>query len=399
MKGVDFDTKRMKPSPVIGRLYQSNFDMYDEKNIADIDARLKEDANNFDFRKRADDNTGGECLENDSKKWGYTWCNNQLHLGDNVGFENVEAVLAPRWIVDNPLALAQVSDVDDDLLRRMVTNRMPTFPDGTANLLNGKFVLYGTTDPDATYGYMWQTPMPFDPKAPELFRQYYPWLALERHNQRRSTFRKPYGGSSARLALSEDAFEDVEKIYMGMLVKDGYAAKGKIGRFTVSKTKIGAVPSPLPSSTQTQELLVYVIPEKQPPFNVQAMLYGGYHITIFPTHTLPADYSLREAMVGFPMTSTPWRLPKDVQVRDKFIYIESPTITKLIDHLLKPNGVWERKWLPTHLTLGSNDQSLVKSFMDEDVWYVQLVEKRKQPDGSSRYIWLKRETVRLYEAV
>ncbi len=159
-----------------------------------------------------------------------------------------------------------------------------------------------------------------------------------------------------------------------------------------------------------------MVPATQPKMSLQAKTHGGFHITLFPETILPADYSILDAMKTFQTTDIPWKMPVNTQPIENnklyFMYIdEDTTITKLLDHLQKPSGVWypENRWEPTHLTLGNNTgpeafiaNEIYQLFLKETVWYVQLVERIPKISNpvfktDYTYLWLEDQRTRLYK--
>lgn len=165
--------------------------------------------------------------------------------------------------------------------------------------------------------------------------------------------------------------------------------------------------------------LLYVVPETQPDHSDQSIIYGGYHITLFPEQNIPENFDLTEMMKSFPMTKDRWKLPDDSillsppkRVSRKGLYmigLESNTLNELMNHFQSPSGPFDpqTRWEPVHLTLGSsgiNPNELYKVFMSETKWFVQLVKRIPITDKPGRnpknysWTWLPDQRVPLYRA-
>ncbi len=227
MKGVNLNSYSAKPSdtPELGRWFHSKSGMdirpYKNKNIKYIDNNLKEEVNMFDFRPTDIEGDATEC-EDDT--WVFTWCNSQLHLSENVNFDNVEMVLAPNWIISDKSAFSNMG-IDYKLLQHAVINKLPVLANGEANKLNGKFVLYGPAKQKDAYAFIRN----INSEDAATLKNYYPTIKDSKYYKPNgSTARKSFpAGNSSRIAISDAAYLDAEKLYMHMLVKHNLIYKKK----------------------------------------------------------------------------------------------------------------------------------------------------------------------------
>jgi hypothetical protein len=154
---------------------------------------------------------------------------------------------------------------------------------------------------------------------------------------------------------------------------------------------------------------LYLVPEIQPKLTKEARKYGGFHITLFPSQTKPANYSIVKAMQDFKMSNEPWNLMRpNIHISFKNVpsknlrlmhTLGGQTINKL-KKFLQTNASgqahWNRPWGPAHLTLGTlkpHDQADPADFTHQTTWYVQLVLKSGKNKG-----WLRNERVQLFAA-
>lgn len=362
---------RMTQKAVLGHFFKDDFIAYTKGNEAKINKMLTDDAEMYDFRPKNISGSGTECK---LAKWEFTWCNIQLHSGSPIYFDMVEKVLVPQWMVEDKSSLPQLSDRDDFI--KMISNDLPKFPDGQINPLDGKFVLYGPKKMSDHYQYFRQG---------EWVREWYGALDASNYQQFGSTARNPFpAGNSSKIAVSAEAFEEAEKIYVKTMIESGCEKK-------VDEMK--------------PTYLLYVVPKTQPEPSSQAEIYGGYHITLFPEQEIPEDFDVKKMMKTFPMSGKRWKLPGDSKLIGlkrglNMIDIESNTLSRLMDHFQEPNGPFdpETRWEPLHVTLGEryikepvNARDLYEIFMNETEWFVQLVERKPLIDNTvkdpSKYSW------------
>jgi hypothetical protein len=194
----------------------NGFHRYTKKLDSYISDELKKDANMFDFRQKDERGTGLECI---SLKWHTTWCNIQFNFEENITIDYVDTILVPKWLISDVYAISKMLKIDMITFTKFITNKMPIFKDGTKNLYNGKFVLYGPDKANDSYSVIKDE---FVKNWQDTLDTFYPWRDLNkfRDPEYESTMRdpSPYGNSSL-LALSYDSFLDAQKIYMSKLVK------------------------------------------------------------------------------------------------------------------------------------------------------------------------------------
>jgi hypothetical protein len=134
----------------------------------------------------------------------------------------------------------------------------------------------------------------------------------------------------------------------------------------------------------TLKMALLFIPANQPPLNPEAKKYRGFHITCFPTQTMPADYNLVEVMKGFNFNNNHWTLTKPgISTKLKkatsknlllMMIYGSKTLPKIQKYLLTQG--WSRPWPSWHITLGNLDPPNAADpqfFINQTSWYIQLV--------------------------
>ncbi len=202
MKGVNFtDGSVIIDKPFIGRWFQGDFLVYEGKNIKVINERLNQEAQKYGYRPHDIRGDGTECMSN--PPWDFTWCNSQMHLGQDVDLNLVDTVLVPQWLIsDNKLNVPHKKD-----FLKMIRNELPRFSDGTRNPLNGKFVLYGPTKANKHYSMI----------SDIAYTDIYNGINVPRYSDS-STVRdiSVFSGSST-MAVSPIAFDDATKKYMKLI--------------------------------------------------------------------------------------------------------------------------------------------------------------------------------------
>lgn len=158
--------------------------------------------------------------------------------------------------------------------------------------------------------------------------------------------------------------------------------------------------------------LAYVVPESQPAASSQSIIYGGYHITLFPEQPFLIDYDLMSQLRAFPMSEQRWHLPTTATVKQRgglnSLQFNSYTLQRLQDRLESIGWNHKRRWHPLHVTLGETKhreavapEVLYETFMAERSWYVQLVRRHTiQRTGRAAYVyeWLPDQRMPLYMA-
>ena len=148
-KGMDYHNKVPVSHAVVGHSHKRDFIEYNSlQNINQTHKWLEKDANLYAMREpiRLDKGfgSGKECK---GKAWQFSWCNVQLHLGENIDLTNVRRVYAPAWLLRDAgtIERIQAHGVNTTLLQLLVSNQLPYFPNANhkRNPLNGLFHLYG----------------------------------------------------------------------------------------------------------------------------------------------------------------------------------------------------------------------------------------------------------------
>lgn len=157
--------------------------------------------------------------------------------------------------------------------------------------------------------------------------------------------------------------------------------------------------------------LLYVVPETQPPMlSRMARVYGGFHVTIFPSNVIgDEEYTIGPMMREFTALCTRYRWAPSRTFRYdsgglSFMGIESESLRELMRWFSMKDPRWAVPLLPTehhHLTLGDKGashpcaQTLYNMFMHEPRWNVQLVRKTVV-GGRPHYEWVQGETYPLF---
>jgi hypothetical protein len=223
LKGVDFRKHTVLEHPYVGHSHKRDFIEYDgDGNTNLVDRWLEMDASYYDFRRPPEPGVrignGKECK---GSQWAFSWCNVQLHIGENVDLQNVEKVYAPAWIVHDSATMARIEagGVNTTLLLQLVTNKLPNYPSGdqALNPLNGLFHLYGPPLAEAHY-YKIQRDRS---KIEEDTVSHHTYNAIQLKDsaaeQTIPTYR--HGGhSTSTVFLHESAFKDAEMKYMADLI-------------------------------------------------------------------------------------------------------------------------------------------------------------------------------------
>lgn len=204
-------------NPVIGHIFRDDFVEFKPENEKKIEKWALDEAKNYNFRQPTGKLNGDECTQN---TWNVSWCNLQLHLGDNIDLSQVDKVYVPKWLKTYSYAFASNPNLqfDKDILIKLVNNSLPLLPNGQSNHLNGKFNYYGPESPQDHYleitdklkqdqlsDYIYGTIQPTNVPSTDINVQ------TKREIQPR--------GSSSTLFLSESAFLNLQKLYMLDLVR------------------------------------------------------------------------------------------------------------------------------------------------------------------------------------
>lgn len=351
MRGVDPITTRITKNPVLFHIFNENTPHIEytkhTKQLAENE--MEKDAKLFDFRSKYERGTGLEC---NNDLWTISWCNMQIHLGENVGFENVDTVLYPRWIMylsGGPMGII------DPMLKKMVFNDLPFFPSGKTNFLNGKFISYGPKNVKDAYSYI----------DISISRDYPPTVVNQKYSStRRNTM---YLGSSSKLSISHNAFIDAEKIYMEHLVLNNM--------YYIDESEINIYDQVV--------YLLYITPKNVgDPSSRSVGLYGGFHITLYPEQPLSEDFDLD--VLELPNSQNLWKPFLSPTESNKGIISlkvsEDDVISRIFEEAEQYGWKSENRWYPLHLTLGWSNEKLNHDSETENIlncqeWNLTLVKR------------------------
>jgi hypothetical protein len=148
LKGAQGRENNITDHATFGHFYKRDFIEYaGAANEFLVQRWMELEAEAFDYRPETEALDGRECKHS---TWNVTWCNLQMHIGENVSFHHIEKIYAPAWIVHDTETMAKIADngLNTTFLRDAVTNNLPFYPHlpptvPEPNLLNGKFHLYG----------------------------------------------------------------------------------------------------------------------------------------------------------------------------------------------------------------------------------------------------------------
>lgn len=217
LKGTKERGKEVTEHVAVGHFYKHDFVHYSGKaNEFLVERWLELEALAFDFRPETFGLNGKECKQ---REWNVSWCNMQIHVGENVKFNHVEKVYAPAWIVHDTetMATIQANGVNTTLLLLAVTNNLPVYPHagGECNKLNGKFHLYGPPRAGDHYHRIEKTRGRFQHRenSASVYGPIEPnrSVAFSVQTHRHSS-------SSSTISISEVAFFDLQVKYMADLV-------------------------------------------------------------------------------------------------------------------------------------------------------------------------------------
>ena len=214
MKGANNKGNELSERAYAGHFYKRDFVEYlKEEDKFLIDRWMELEALNTDFRPPTGSLKGKECKQ---LAWNMSWCNLQIHLGENIEFLNVEKVFVPAWILRDEETMAKINATGTNitLLRMLVSNQLPNYPsDGQPNLLNGLFQLYGPPLASDHYHNIEKHRSRFRELAHS--EMYDP---IEPSHAPYSVQTHRHSSSSSSVSISETAFVDLQVQYMADLV-------------------------------------------------------------------------------------------------------------------------------------------------------------------------------------
>lgn len=110
-----------------------------EKEITD---QLNKEAKNFGFREPKI--LGTHCILPDDRK-NLTWCNVQIHIGENVSIDDVDTVLVPRYLGTSRIQFKGVA-ISDIIFKAQYDQYYEIDGEQNLNPFYGKIVEYGPLD-------------------------------------------------------------------------------------------------------------------------------------------------------------------------------------------------------------------------------------------------------------
>ncbi|MCA9329209.1 hypothetical protein KDA11_01055, partial [Candidatus Saccharibacteria bacterium] len=172
----------------------------------------------------------------------------------------------------------------------------------------------------------------------------------------------PFGNSS-KLAISREAFNDLQLKYMDILFAQGCDKE----------------------TPQFRHYALWLIPEFQPQMSKFVELYGVYHITLFSAWPMDHQPDLSGLI---PQGHQPWRPTNaEVVVKNSLVLLEFDTasLNRVLDKIVNAR-IWpaSKRTTSLHLTLGDLDSGIVappdkikELLVKDNRWVVQLIEKVK----------------------
>ncbi len=210
--------------------YPVFFDFW--KNVGgpekEMEPQLTKEAKTFGFRKaKREKGMGGNYCQDEEDRQNFVWCNIQLHIGENVKFDDVETVLVPRYLTETDITF-RVGGADVPIKTIIAeANYSPK------SSFKGKIILYG---PHLSSGGGSGQPHPHymsviskpnrDPVYNKILKGYkVPQTSYEELENPDAGIlhRGRIGGNSSMIALSWKAYVDAVEKYMELLVIHDYA--------------------------------------------------------------------------------------------------------------------------------------------------------------------------------
>ena len=172
---------------------------------------MQRDALNFNWRPHDAKQDPVQACQGDDRKT-LTWCNIQLHIGENVSLFDVDTVLVPRYLVTSGLTLIDGRPIDKflDSLQSQIE-----LPDIGLNPFYGRIEYYGPKTVEKHYTYI----------AKSTRADYYSTLSIKaipsssKEAVQRGMMRDPaYIGTSSKISISAEAYTSAEKEYFKRLL-------------------------------------------------------------------------------------------------------------------------------------------------------------------------------------
>jgi hypothetical protein len=177
--------------------------------------QLQTEAKNFGFRDMVTPDKVNHCSAKDRPN--LTWCNIQLHIGDNVDLSNVLAVLVPRYLLN--------------VKEKWGGMDIPELIKSPTNPFHDRIIFYGPDDagppigPHSHYSIALKYLKKRDPIYDKILKGYtvadQPMSHLEDIAVDKGLHRSRIGGHSSMIGLSQEAFVDAQKHYMYLLGAKG----------------------------------------------------------------------------------------------------------------------------------------------------------------------------------
>ena len=217
LKGIDYKKKAVIDHAFVGHFYQHDFIEYKNDDAKfEVDKWLEADSRMYNFRPPTEGLNGKECKK---PTWEVSWCNVQIHIGENIKFSYVEKVYAPAWILHDSDTMARIeaNGINTTLLTLLVSNRLPFYPheDNIRNPLNGLFHLYGPAKANDHYHIIEKERGKFKerPHSHSIYQD------IESSTDTPTIQTHRYSSSSSAMSLHQNAFEDLQVRYMADLIR------------------------------------------------------------------------------------------------------------------------------------------------------------------------------------
>jgi hypothetical protein len=206
---LPFDNNLITDYPIIMNIFNNfHFDPpvgFDKINKNTINEKLLGQAKMFTFRIKNENPTfynGSECT---NESWNNTWCNSQLHIFEDMGFENILKIYFPQWIKETNIINTNINSKYHEFISKIINNEYP--------ILNNKVFYYGPANFNDNYAAFL--------KRDEKILDFYinlPVFDKVKYNDAITCRKMDYVGNSSSLCISEIAFIDLEKKFMNEII-------------------------------------------------------------------------------------------------------------------------------------------------------------------------------------
>lgn len=214
--------------PVFGHIFRNDFIEAIPDNQQTIKEWVNTEAQMYDFRPPSQNLDGTECTMD---TWPVSWCNTQLHLGENIELSYIDKIYVPKWLKIHADAFSRTNfqTIQPDVLISLVNNSLPVLPNGKNNPLDGKFYFYGPDYPQQHY-HSFTPNIIKDPMSQEIYQNIIKNMPKD-DRQVIQTRRAAKLGTTSAMFLSQMAFIDLQKLYMFDLVRYNYYDANKVTGF------------------------------------------------------------------------------------------------------------------------------------------------------------------------